>query len=47
MTLSSKLAQRAFKMLAVAGVGAVVWVLLNWEDVDAEWQEIEDLWEGP
>ena len=46
MTLSSKLAQRAFKLLAVTG-GAIVWVLLNWEDVDANWEDIEDLWEGP
>jgi len=46
MTLSSKLAQRAFKMLAV-GAGAIVWVLLNWENVTANWEDIEDLWEGP
>ena len=46
MGTSSKLCIRAFKMLAVAAVGAVVWTLLNWEDITANWEDISDNWEG-
>lgn len=37
---------RAFKMLAVAAVGAVVWTTLAWELVEPNWEEVSDLWEG-
>jgi len=28
------------------GGGSIVWVLVNWESITAEWQDISDLWEG-
>jgi len=44
MTRSAKLAMRAMKLLAVGG--AVVWTLLQWESITANWEDITDLWEG-
>jgi hypothetical protein len=46
VTAPAKLAMRAFKLLAKAGAAAIIWTLLNWEDVTPNWEDITDLWEG-
>ena len=38
---------RRRRLLSVmAGAAAVVWTLLNWENVTANWEDISDNWEG-
>ena len=44
MSGGAKLCMRAFKMLATTG--AVIWTLLAWENISANWEDISDEWGG-